>query len=116
LDLQSKVKASSSGLTKCSACWEGAAWAWFIWPNSSTPIRRLVALKVIKPGTDTGEVIARFESERQALALMDHPNIARVFDAGSGNDGRPYFAMEYVSGIPITGSVAPSRKEARLGN
>ena len=66
------------------------------------PIRRLVALKVIKPGMDTREVIARFESERQALALMDHPNIARVFDAGSGADGRPYFAMEYVPGIPIT--------------
>jgi serine/threonine protein kinase len=53
------------------------------------PIRRLVALKVIKPGMDTRQVIARFESERQALALMEHPNIARVFDAGSGNDGRP---------------------------
>jgi WD40 repeat protein/serine/threonine protein kinase len=66
------------------------------------PFRRLVALKVIKPGMDTREVIARFESERQALALMDHPNIARVFDAGSGDDGRPYFAMEYVPGIPIT--------------
>jgi serine/threonine protein kinase len=66
------------------------------------PIRRLVALKVIKAGMDTREVIARFESERQALALMDHPNIARVFDAGSGTDGRPYFAMEYVPGIPIT--------------
>jgi WD40 repeat protein len=66
------------------------------------PLRRLVALKVIKSGMDTREVIARFESERQALALMDHPNIARVFDAGSGTDGRPYFAMEYVPGIPIT--------------
>jgi serine/threonine-protein kinase len=66
------------------------------------PIRRVVALKLIKPGMDTRAVIARFESERQALALMDHPNIARVFDAGSGDDGRPYFAMEYVPGIPIT--------------
>jgi serine/threonine protein kinase/WD40 repeat protein len=66
------------------------------------PFHRLVALKVIKPGMDTRHVIARFESERQALALMDHPNIARVFDAGSGHDGRPYFAMEYVPGIPIT--------------
>jgi len=66
------------------------------------PIRRLVALKLIKAGMDTREVIARFESERQALALMDHPNIARVIDAGSGNDGRPYFVMEYVPGIPIT--------------
>jgi serine/threonine protein kinase len=66
------------------------------------PFRRWVALKVIKPGMDTSEVIARFESERQALALMNHPNIARVFDAGSGDSGRPYFAMEYVPGIPIT--------------
>jgi hypothetical protein len=66
------------------------------------PIRRQVALKVIKPGMDSREVLARFESERQALALMDHPNIARVFDAGTSHDGRPYFAMEYVPGIPIT--------------
>jgi serine/threonine protein kinase len=66
------------------------------------PIRRLVALKMIKPGMDTREVMARFDSERQALALMDHPNIARVFDAGSGTDGRPYFVMEHVPGIPIT--------------
>jgi hypothetical protein len=66
------------------------------------PIRRQVALKVIKPGMDSREVIARFESERQALALMDHPNIARVFDAGTTHNGRPYFAMEYVAGIPIT--------------
>jgi serine/threonine protein kinase len=66
------------------------------------PIHRLVALKVIKRGMDTREVIARFDSERQALALMDHPNIARVFDAGASEDGRPYFVMEYVPGIPIT--------------
>jgi len=66
------------------------------------PIRRQVALKVIKLGMNTTEVMARFESERQALALMDHANIARVFDAGSTEQGRPYFVMEYVSGIPIT--------------
>jgi serine/threonine protein kinase len=66
------------------------------------PIRRLVALKVIKLGLDTQAVINRFESERQALALMDHPNIARVFDAGSSGDGRPYFVMEYVAGVPLT--------------
>jgi WD40 repeat protein len=66
------------------------------------PIRREVALKVVKLGMDTREVIARFESERQALALMDHPHIARVFDAGSSEGGRPYFVMEYVPGIPIT--------------
>jgi len=66
------------------------------------PIRRPVALKVIKPGMDTKQVIARFETERQALAMLDHPNIARVFDAGATEAGRPYFAMEYVKGIPIT--------------
>ncbi len=65
------------------------------------PLRRRVALKVIKLGMDTREVVARFESERQALALMDHPNIARVFDAGVSAEGRPYFVMEYVSGEPI---------------
>src|SRR5260370_16900 len=66
------------------------------------PIRRKVALKVIKPGMDTREVIGRFEAERQALALMDHPNIARILDAGTTESGRPYFVMELVSGIPVT--------------
>jgi serine/threonine protein kinase/WD40 repeat protein len=66
------------------------------------PVRRRVALKVIKLGMDTKEVIARFESERQALAMMSHPNIARIFDAGSTEEGRPYFAMEYVPGETIT--------------
>jgi serine/threonine protein kinase len=66
------------------------------------PIHRRVALKLIKAGMDTRQVIARFESERQALALMDHPAIAKVFDAGETSDGRPYFVMEYVQGIPIT--------------
>jgi len=66
------------------------------------PIRRKVALKIIKPGMDTKQVIARFEAERQALAIMDHPNIARVFDAGPTESGRPYFVMELVRGIPIT--------------
>ena len=66
------------------------------------PIRRRVALKVIKQGMDTRRVIARFESERQALALMDHPNIALVYEAGATPEGRPYFAMEYVPGTPIT--------------
>src|SRR5262249_48657308 len=60
------------------------------------PVRRKVALKLIKPGMDTREVIARFEAERQALALMDHPNIARVFDAGATESGQPYFVMEPV--------------------
>jgi eukaryotic-like serine/threonine-protein kinase len=66
------------------------------------PVRRRVAIKLIKAGMDTREVVTRFESERQALALMDHPAIAKVFDAGSTLRGRPYFVMEYVAGIPIT--------------
>jgi WD40 repeat protein/serine/threonine protein kinase len=66
------------------------------------PVRRNVALKVIKPGFDTRQVVARFEAERQALALMDHENIARVFDAGTTDSGRPYFVMELVAGVPIT--------------
>jgi len=66
------------------------------------PVRRRVALKVVKPGMDTKSVIARFEAERQALALMDHPNIAHVFDAGATDSGRPYFVMELVRGIKIT--------------
>ncbi|MGA2262036.1 MAG: serine/threonine-protein kinase [Acidobacteriota bacterium] len=65
------------------------------------PIRRKVALKVIKLGMDTKEVIARFESERQALAMMNHPNIAQVHDAGTTDRGAPYFVMEYVAGVPI---------------
>jgi serine/threonine protein kinase len=70
--------------------------------EQTKPVRRKVALKVIKPGMDTMQVIARFEAERQALALMDHPNIAKVFDAGATESGRPYFVMELVRGIPIT--------------
>ncbi len=66
------------------------------------PVRRRVALKLVKAGMNSREVIARFESERQALALMDHPAIARVFDAGSTPEGAPYFVMEYVAGVPIT--------------
>ena len=66
------------------------------------PVRRRVALKLVKAGMNTREVIARFASERQALALMDHPAIAKVFDAGATPNGAPYFAMEYVAGVPIT--------------
>ena len=66
------------------------------------PIRRMVALKVIKAGMDSKQVVARFEAERQALALMSHPNVAKVFDAGTTDSGRPYFVMELVKGIPIT--------------
>src|SRR5262245_20879855 len=66
------------------------------------PVQRQVALKLIKPGMDSARVIARFEAERQTVALMDHPAIAKVFDAGTTPEGRPYFAMEYVRGDPIT--------------
>ncbi len=66
------------------------------------PIRRYVALKVVKLGMDTGQVLTRFANERQALALMDHPGIARIFDAGATPKGRPYFVMEYIEGAPIT--------------
>jgi serine/threonine protein kinase len=64
------------------------------------PVNRKVALKVIKPGMDTAVVVARFEAERNALALMNHPNIARVLDAGSTEEGRPFFVMELVKGVP----------------
>jgi serine/threonine protein kinase len=65
------------------------------------PVVRSVALKVIKPGMDTVSVITRFEAERQALAMMDHPSIAKVFDAGETESGRPYFVMELVDGVPL---------------
>jgi serine/threonine protein kinase len=74
-----------------------------VWVAEQTePVRRRVALKVIKPGMDSAQVLRRFEQERQALALMDHTNIARVLDAGATSSGRPYFVMELVKGIPIT--------------
>src|SRR6476620_1901666 len=70
--------------------------------EQSQPLQRTVALKIIKPGMDTRQVIARFEAERQALAMMDHPNIAKVLDAGTTDSGRPYFVMELVRGVLIT--------------
>lgn len=70
--------------------------------EQSQPVRRKVALKVIKPGLSTKEIVARFEAERQALALMDHPNIARVVDGGATESGQPYFVMELVQGLPLT--------------
>ncbi|MCA9192678.1 MAG: serine/threonine protein kinase [Planctomycetales bacterium] len=70
--------------------------------EQSEPIRRKVAIKIIKAGMDSRQVISRFEAERQALALMDHPNVAKVLDGGLTDQGRPYFAMEYVKGIPLT--------------
>ena len=76
----------------------GTVWA----AEQTTPVRRKVALKLIKAGMDSRSVLARFEAERQALALMDHPNIAKVLDGGLTDSGRPYFVMEYVKGVPIT--------------
>jgi WD40 repeat protein/serine/threonine protein kinase len=70
--------------------------------EQTQPVRRKVALKIIKPGMDTKQVIGRFEAERQALAMMDHPNIAKVHDGGTTESGRPYFVMELVRGLPIT--------------
>jgi serine/threonine protein kinase/tetratricopeptide (TPR) repeat protein len=70
--------------------------------EQTRPVRRRVAVKVLKPGMDTRQVVARFEAERQALAIMDHPNIAKVFDGGTTPSGRPYFVMELVKGVPIT--------------
>jgi len=77
------------------------------------PLRRRVALKIVKRGLDTREFVARFESERQALALMDHPCIARVYDAGASARGRPYFAMEYVEGVPVTDYCDANRLDLR---
>src|SRR5437868_1315978 len=74
-----------------------------VWVAEQTqPVRRRVALKLIKPGMDSKSVLARFEAERQALAVMDHPNIAKVLDGGLTDTGRPFFVMEYVKGVPIT--------------
>jgi WD40 repeat protein len=70
--------------------------------RQQVPVQRQVALKIVKPGMDSKQVVARFETERQALALLDHPNIAQVYDAGTTKDGHPYFSMEYVEGLPIT--------------
>jgi eukaryotic-like serine/threonine-protein kinase len=76
----------------------GAVWV----AEQMQPVRRKVAIKLIKPGMDTRQVLSRFEAERQALALMDHPNIAKVLDGGRTEQGRPFFVMEYVKGVPIT--------------
>jgi serine/threonine protein kinase/Flp pilus assembly protein TadD len=80
---------------------EGGFGAVFL-AEQTEPVRRKVALKVLKPGMDTRQVVARFEAERQALAIMDHPHIAKVFDGGATPSGRPYFVMELVKGVPIT--------------
>src|SRR5262249_36584832 len=74
-----------------------------VWMARQTqPVKRLVAIKLIKVGMDSKQVIARFEAERQALALMDHPNIAKGLDGGTPTGGRPYFVMDLVKGVPIT--------------
>ena len=80
---------------------EGGMGAVFL-AEQGEPVRRRVALKLIKPGMDSAQVIARFAAERQALAILDHPNIAKVLDAGATESGRPYFVMELVKGVPIT--------------
>jgi WD40 repeat protein/serine/threonine protein kinase len=76
----------------------GAVWV----AEQSEPVRRRVAIKLIKPGMDSRQVLSRFEAERQALAVMDHPNIAKVYDGGMTSEGRPFFVMEYVRGVPLT--------------
>ena len=70
--------------------------------EQTEPVKRKVAIKLIKPGMDSKSVLARFEAERQALAMMDHPNIAKVLDAGLTEERRPYFVMEYIKGLPLT--------------
>src|SRR5262249_15418269 len=77
----------------------GMGTVWMAEPR--TPVKRLLALKLIKPGLDSAAVLARFEAERQAVALMDHPNIAKVLDGGTTEHGRPYFVMELVKGLPL---------------
>src|SRR5262245_61966693 len=81
--------------------------------EQNQPVRRKVALKILKAGMATRQVVARFEAERQALALMDHPNIAKVLDAGATDLGRPYFVMELVRGIPVTQFCDDKRLTAR---
>ena len=80
--------------------------------EQTEPVKRRVALKILKAGMDSKQVVARFESERQALAVLDHPNIAKIFDGGMAENGRPYFAMEHVKGLPITDYC----DDHRLGN
>ena len=91
---------------------EGAIGEVFL-AEQTAPVVRRVALKIIKPGMDTREVIARFETERQTLAIMSHPSIAQIFDAGTTGTGRPYFAMEYVPGVPLTEYCDSNRLDLR---
>ena len=77
--------------------------------DQTEPVKRQVALKLIRTGMDSRAVLARFDAERQALALMDHPNIARVYDGGTTAAGQPFFVMELVTGVPITKYLRPAR-------
>ena len=98
----SKARAHGSGATDLlEQIGEGGFGVVFM-AEQTDPVRRKVALKIIKPGMDTKEVIARFEAERQALAMMDHPHVAKVLDGGATESGRPYFVMELVRGVSIT--------------
>src|SRR5262249_39628287 len=90
----------------------GAVWM----AQQSEPVRRLVAVKLIKAGMDSRQVVARFEAERQALALMDHPNIARVLDGGTTNGGRPYFVMDLVRGPQSTGTATSTASRPGSGS
>ena len=92
-----------SAPTESSRSWAKAEWGSSDLAEQERPIVRTVALKVVKLGMDSREVLARFDSERLLLARMAHPNIARVLDAGTSEDaGRPYFVMDYIAGVPIT--------------
>ena len=79
--------------------------------KQTSPIKRRVALKVLKAGMDSRQIIARFEAERQALAIMNHPGIAKIYDAGITDQGRPFFAMEYIKGLPITEACGPTASD-----
>ena len=98
----SKPPAPSSDPISCCRRLARGAFGVVYMAEQSEPVERRVALKIIKPGMDTRQIIARFETEQQALAMMEHPNIAKVFDAGMTDSGRPYFVMELVKGVPIT--------------
>ena len=99
--IRARARSSPAG-TRCSKSSARGAWAPSTGPSRPQPVKRQVALKLIKIGMDSRAVLARFDAERQALALMDHPNIARVYDGGTTEAGQPFFVMELVSGVPIT--------------
>ncbi|XZE17591.1 protein kinase domain-containing protein [Pirellulaceae bacterium SH449] len=102
MDFQDRIDGRQIGLYKLLEQIGQGGFGTVYMAEQTSPVRRKVALKILKPGMDSREVIARFEAERQALAMMDHPNIARIYDGGATESGRPYFVMELVRGIPIT--------------